>query len=177
MGCSSTWHWMEHVVIVTTPDSCWTVLEKSLKNVCNLHCNLPPQPSTEAPPPDPTSLNSPGGSTNSLELLSPLVRSCQEKAERSGQRAAARRRGSTEPLSTHLLEQPREAGLDLMNKLLSFLLEQILTPANRSRRLNCLLPGATFHNHWTTWSTVLTHYRPIKTLKVMNGKYPYKKKI
>lgn len=39
--------------------------------------------------------------------------------------------------SSHLLKQPRETSLDLMNKLLSFLLEQILTPANESSHFKC----------------------------------------
>lgn len=38
--------------------------------------------------------------------------------------------------STNLLKQPRETSLDLVNKLLSLLLEQILTPENNQRYKN-----------------------------------------
>lgn len=40
------------------------------------------------------------------------------------------------PFSTNLLKQPRETSLDLVNKLLSLLLEQILAPTSNHRYKN-----------------------------------------
>lgn len=141
---------------------CWW--NGKLKAVCDLYCDRPPQPSTEAPPTDTTLSNSPGGSTNSLEVLSPLVKSCQEKAERSFvnelQRDAEVR--LCDRHSTHLLKQSREASLDLMDKLLSLLLEQILTPANGSSQLNCLLAAATFPHHVINNISLLSANKGIK---------------
>lgn len=47
--------------------------------------------------------------------------------------------------STHLLEKPREASLDLVNKLLSLLLEQIFTPAINQRHKHSCYQSSSMH--------------------------------
>lgn len=81
--------------------------------------------------------NSPGGSTNSLDVLSPLVKSFLKIKKRKKKAflnellyaKSLNQEHMLMLLSTNLLKQPRKTSLDLVNKLLSLLLEQIFTPA------------------------------------------------
>lgn len=77
-------------------------------------------------------LDSPGGSTNSLELLSPVVKSYWKKQKQTIFRSPGatfyQQPKSKMLLSANLLKQSRESSLYLVNKVLSFLLKQIFTP-------------------------------------------------